>query len=163
MIALSGVRSSCDMLARNSDLWRSASSSWRLLSPISRKRRAFWIATADWLAKVLRRSMTAGENYPVVLLVDRAPVGARDLGGAGHDRVEHDFEVEGGAEDLAHLAQRLKLRDRAGERLGPGLELGEQSGVLDRDGGLVGKGLHQRDLAVGEEPDVMSVDGDDAQ
>ncbi len=35
MMALSGVRSSWDMLARNSDLCRLAASSWRLLSAIS--------------------------------------------------------------------------------------------------------------------------------
>ena len=52
MIAFSGVRSSCDMLARNSDLCRLAASSWRLLSSISRKSRAFWMANADCVAKV---------------------------------------------------------------------------------------------------------------
>ena len=52
MMALSGVRSSCDMLARNSDLWRLAASICRLLSSISRNSRAFWIARADWVAKV---------------------------------------------------------------------------------------------------------------
>ena len=41
MMALSGVRSSCDMLARNSDLCRLAASIWRLLSSISRNSRAF--------------------------------------------------------------------------------------------------------------------------
>jgi hypothetical protein len=40
-IAFSGVRSSWDMLARNSDLWRLAASSFRLLSAISRNSRAF--------------------------------------------------------------------------------------------------------------------------
>ena len=44
MIALSGVRSSCDMLARNSDLCRLAASICRPLSSISRNSRAFWIA-----------------------------------------------------------------------------------------------------------------------
>ena len=51
-IAFSGVRSSWDMLARNSDLWRLAASSCRLLSAISRNSRAFWMARADWVAKV---------------------------------------------------------------------------------------------------------------
>jgi hypothetical protein len=41
MIALSGVRSSCDMFARNSDLCRLAASSCRLFCSISRKSRAF--------------------------------------------------------------------------------------------------------------------------
>jgi hypothetical protein len=40
------------MLARNSDLWRLAASSCRLWSSISWNRRAFWIARADWEAKV---------------------------------------------------------------------------------------------------------------
>jgi hypothetical protein len=39
MMALGGVRSSWDMFARNSDLWRLANSSWRLLSSISRNSR----------------------------------------------------------------------------------------------------------------------------
>ena len=65
MMALSGVRSSCDMLARNSDLWRLAASIWRLLSSISRNSRAFWIANTDWVAKVFKSSMTSGRNSPV--------------------------------------------------------------------------------------------------
>ena len=43
--AFSGVRSSCDIEARNSDLWRPATSS-------SRKSWTFWIAIAPWAAKV---------------------------------------------------------------------------------------------------------------
>ena len=66
MMALSGVRSSCDMLARNSDLCRLAASSWALLSAISRKSRAFWMARADWVAKVLRTSTASGGNSPGV-------------------------------------------------------------------------------------------------
>ena len=44
------------MLARNSDLWRLAASSCRLFSAISRKSRAFWMASADCVAKVFRSS-----------------------------------------------------------------------------------------------------------
>ena len=47
MIALSGVRSSCDMLARNSDLCWLAASSSLLFTSSSRNSRAFWIARAD--------------------------------------------------------------------------------------------------------------------
>src|SRR5215475_6149367 len=68
-MALSGVRSSCDMLARNCDLCRLAASSWRLCSSISRSRRALWMARADWVAKVLSRSMVAEENSPGILRV----------------------------------------------------------------------------------------------
>ena len=60
MMALSGVRSSCDMLARNSDLWRLAASSSRLFSSSSRNRRAFWMARVDWVAKVRSRPTSRG-------------------------------------------------------------------------------------------------------
>ena len=39
-----------------------------------------------------------------------------------------------------------------------GLQLGEQPRVLDGDGRLVGEGLQQRDLTVGERPDLVPVD-----
>ena len=50
--ALSGVRSSCDMLARNSDLCRLATASSELLPSTSRNSWAFTMASADWPAKV---------------------------------------------------------------------------------------------------------------
>ena len=40
--------------------------------------------------------------------------------------------------------------DRAGELLRPRLQLAEQAGVLDGDHRLVGEGLEERDLVVGE-------------
>src|SRR5215471_6083720 len=65
-MALSGVRSSWLMLARNWDLCLLASSSSRPLSSISRNRRAFWMARADWVAKVLSSSTISAENSPGV-------------------------------------------------------------------------------------------------
>ena len=62
--ALSGVRSSCDMLARNSDLCALATSTCRLFSPISRNRWAFWIASADWLANLSSSSAVSTANSP---------------------------------------------------------------------------------------------------
>ena len=59
MMAFSGVRSSWDMLARNSDLCWLAASSCRLFSSISRKSRAFWMARADWVAKVRSSSIVS--------------------------------------------------------------------------------------------------------
>ncbi len=73
MIALSGVRSSWDMWARNSDLCRLAASTSRLLSAISRKSRAFWMARTDWVAKVRRRPITPGENSPGVFRTRERP------------------------------------------------------------------------------------------
>src|SRR5215475_3550924 len=58
---------SWDMLARNSDLCRLAASIWRLLSSISRKSLAFWIARADCVAKVWRSWTTSGEKLPACL------------------------------------------------------------------------------------------------
>jgi hypothetical protein len=43
------------------------------------------------------------------------------------------------------------------------LQLGEQPGVLDGDGGLVGEGPHQSDLIVHERPDLVPVDRDDPE
>src|SRR3989454_232265 len=76
MIALSGVRSSCDMLARNSDLCRLAASSWRPLSSISWKRRALSMATAAWEANVWSISTVCGRiGRPLTLLSPvRSPI-----------------------------------------------------------------------------------------
>ena len=66
MMALSGVRSSCDMLARNSDLcWLAASS--------CRKSRAFWMASADCVAKVRSRSaVSVGKSPGLFRLTNQA-------------------------------------------------------------------------------------------
>ncbi len=57
------------MFAKNSDLWRLAASSRRLLSSASWKSRAFWMARADCVAKVLSSWTISGANSPGVLLV----------------------------------------------------------------------------------------------
>ena len=54
MMALSGVRSSCDMLARNSDLWRFAASICRLLSLIYGTA-GILDGRDDWVAKVFKQ------------------------------------------------------------------------------------------------------------
>ena len=47
----------------------------RLLASISRNRRAFWMASADWVAKVFRTSITSGENSPGAFRIkDRLPM-----------------------------------------------------------------------------------------
>ena len=62
--AFSGVRSSCDMLARNSDLWRPATSSSCVLRSSSRNTRALWMATAAWLASVSSSSTVGAGSRP---------------------------------------------------------------------------------------------------
>ena len=59
MMAFNGVRSSCDMLARNCDLCWLAASSCSPFSWISWNSRAFWIASTDWAAKVCSSVTTA--------------------------------------------------------------------------------------------------------
>ena len=87
--ALSGVRSSCDMLARNSDLCRLAISSWSVLTSSSRNSRALWMATADWLASVSSSPHVSGVNSPgTVRRTTSAPMisSSRMSGTASSDR-----------------------------------------------------------------------------
>ena len=62
MMALSGVRSSWDMLARNYDLCRLAASSSRPVFCTRSNNRVLSIASTDWLANVWSRS-TSGCGY----------------------------------------------------------------------------------------------------
>ena len=101
MIALSGVRSSCDMLARNSLLCRLATSSCRPLSSISRKSRAFWMASADCVAKVLRRSITCGANSPAVFRFMIEPAQQAVL---AQQRNRQQRPIAEAKQDLAHPA-----------------------------------------------------------
>ena len=66
MTALSGVRSSCDMLARNSDLWRLTTCNSAVLCSRSRNSRALRMASADWLANVCSSSQVSSGNSPVL-------------------------------------------------------------------------------------------------
>ena len=86
----------------------------------------------------------------LVVLEDRAPVRARELDGAADDRGEDGVEIERGADRASDIAEGGELLDRAGELLRPRLQLGQQAGVLDRDHRLIGEGLEERDLVVGE-------------
>ena len=88
MIAFSGVRSSCDMLARNSDLWWLATSSWRLLSWISWNRRAFWIAITAWSAKVFSRPISLSVNGRTSARMTRDRADAAPLAASARTRAE---------------------------------------------------------------------------
>ena len=73
MMAFRGVRSSWLMVARNWLLCRLASSSSRPFASSSRNRRAFWMASADWPAKVCSSATTSGGNAPGVLRLTPRP------------------------------------------------------------------------------------------
>ena len=80
-------------------------------------------------------------------------------GGTLDDRVEHRLGVglrlRDGLQDLAR--RRLLLQGRR-QRSILLLQLREHAYVVDRDGGLVGEGLQQRDLRVGERPHFAAQD-----
>ena len=87
-----------------------------------------------------------------------------EAGRALRHRVKHRLNVGGRATDHSQdfRGGRLLLEGR-GEVGVLGLELGEEPRVLDSDGGLVGKRLHQCDLAVRKRSDLESVDMDHAE
>src|SRR5262245_57034838 len=94
----------------------------------------------------------------LIVLVDDARVGARELRRPGHDRAQHGPEVQGGTDRLTDLAERPKLGYRPCQILGPGFEFLEQSHVLDGDHGLVGEGLEEIDVLLNELSGLPPID-----
>src|SRR5262249_5869345 len=82
----------------------------------------------------------------LVVLEDRPAIEPGELDGARHDRGEHRFEVEGGADGPAYLAERRQLLHRARQVARARLQLAKETGVLDSDYGLVREGVHELDL-----------------
>ena len=81
----------------------------------------------------------------------------------GH-RVEHRLQVGRRAEITRRISLVAVCCSSASVRSRVlGLQLGEQPRVLDGDGGLVGKGLEQGDLALGEGEHLEAVDVDGAE
>jgi hypothetical protein len=93
-----------------------------------------------------------------VVLIERAEESIAQPHGASHDGVEDRLHVgRRPADDAQDLRRRRLLFEGLGNlRVSNGegavlfLELSEQPHVLDGDHGLVGEGLHERDLLVGE-------------
>jgi len=72
-------------------------------------------------------------------------------GGILNDRLEHRSEICGRArDDMQDLSRCRLLFQGLGELPVARLQVREEAHVLDRDDGLVGEGLQERDLAVGE-------------
>ena len=95
--------------------------------------------------------------------IDCAGVGHGELHRLGDDRRQHRLEVERRVDRVADLAERLQLRYRARELVGPGAQLAEQARVLDGDDGLVGEGPQRRELLLGQRPgrDAHHAEGTD--
>src|SRR6516162_9710407 len=125
MIALSGVRSSWLMLERNCDLFSLAICNWRLLSSISRNRRAFWIASTDWAANVCRELngffakfaplLAPNHERPDdALCADQRHDEARPKSGPHRDLSDRAWRL---VADICDL-QWLSVLDRPAERIG---------------------------------------------
>jgi hypothetical protein len=94
---------------------------------------------------------------------ERALLRLAETPAARDDGAEHRGDVRGRAADHAEdLARGRLLVQRLREIAVAGLELLEQPDVLDRDDRLVGEGLHERDLLVGEGSDLELEDREDA-
>src|SRR6516225_7731667 len=155
-MALSGVRSSWLMLARNCDLCWLASASWRLLSWISSNNRTFSMAMAAWSANVVARSICRSVNGRTNRLAKSS--------GRFDQRIEYGLQIEGRAADhLEHVSGGGLLFQRFAQFLGARFYLIEQPHVLDRDRGLVGKGFDQLDLLVGKRLDLEAIDQDHSE
>jgi hypothetical protein len=82
---------------------------------------------------------------------DRGYESSQQPHGAFHDSVENRLNVRlGAANDPQDIAGRGLLVECGSQLAVARLELGEQPDILDRDDGLVGERLQQRDLAIRE-------------
>src|SRR4051794_35207254 len=89
--------------------------------------------------------------------VDKAELCFAQTGGALRDHIKHWLPIGGRAADNAkHIAGRRLVLQRLCGLPCPLLHLLEKADVLDRNYGLVGKGLDEFDLAVGEGPGFRS-------
>ena len=96
-------------------------------------------------------------------LEDGAIFGLANSKGKFHERIEHGLQVESrAADDLEHVGCRCLLLQRFAEFCRPCLDLVEKADVLDRDHGLVGEGLQQRNLPGREKPGPRPGDIDGA-
>ena len=104
--------------------------------------------------------------------VDRVPIPERDadegarkeLQPALHDGVEHRLGIGGRvADDVQNLGSRRLLLQRLGQIVGALAQLVEQPRVFDRDRGLIGERLEQRDVLVLERTHLGAADQDRAQ
>src|SRR6516162_7854480 len=118
MMALSGVRSSWLMLETNCDLCSLANWSWRLLSSISRNRRAFWIASLQemngTLGKFAWLLAPDHERPDDALCADQRHDEARPKSGPHCDLSDRAWRL---VADICDL-QWLSIVDRPAERIG---------------------------------------------
>ncbi len=94
---------------------------------------------------------------------DQGPLGSGQPRGILDEGVEHRLQIERRAADrLQHLAGRRLLLQRFRQLVVAYLYLREEPHVLDRDHGLAGEGLQERDLHIAERDRLTPGDGDGA-
>ena len=92
-----------------------------------------------------------------IAAVDRAVAGVAEPGGRFGEGVEHRLQIEGrAADDLEHVAGRGLVFEQFLEVAGALLQLAIGLGAGDGDDSLLGEGLQQCDLAVGEAADLRT-------
>ena len=128
-----------------------------------RAARAHWVRAPQDLehlgGDVVRRQMQLLAIEP---MQDTEACVAQLLG-ASDDRIEHRLDVgRRAADDPQDVGRRGLLLQGLGEVGVLGLQLAEQSHVLDSDDGLIGERLEQRDLGVGKGSRLGAVDIDGA-
>ena len=97
------------------------------------------------------------ESFAVVSIEEYPKVASQRRMRLFEHRIEHRREVAGrGIDDLQHLGGRGLLLQRLAR-------LGDEPRVLHRDDRLRREILQQRDLLVGERPDLLAIDCDHAE
>src|SRR5262245_65255859 len=108
------------------------------------------------VARHMNVSLTHASTYVTHIRNAQASRGLRD-------GIKHGLKIELGSADRAeHLADRSLIFQRFRKFPRARLHLLEQPRVLYGDDGLVGEGLHQLDLLIGEWSYLLTVDGQSA-
>jgi hypothetical protein len=95
-------------------------------------------------------------------LVDHALVGLRERHRAVDDGGKYGFQIERGIDGAQDFFQRLEFGDRACQFGGAGLQFAEGGDAADGDHRLLGEGLQQFDMSIGEGVDMRVDEHDDA-
>ncbi len=92
---------------------------------------------------------------------DDAGIAASEADRTVEDRHQDAAQIQGRADCLPNLAQRLQFLDRTRQILGALAHFVKQADILNRDHRLVGEGGDQLDLPVGERLDRPPSQADD--
>src|SRR5262249_30988475 len=122
--------------------------------------RSVWSVLPE-LGKRRRYPKHCGRAHSSILeSKQNAKIGLADTNRIRQHGLEHGLKLAGGtADDPEDLRGRRLLLQRLAQLDGAIAQLVHQPGVLDRDDGLLGEARDQRNLLVGEWPDLVAIDG----